>query len=592
MSKIEYNILDPDMSTALICGVLGLSCTLNSLENHIRSLYDLSEVPDSLWKDGQRTWELDSTTLTIHLDEPEDAYEVMRYIHEYGFKLKDGLLYMPGQYSGETKEAVKVAAHMGAMYTILNPNTAKRWETGSSPIIKCEIDGELCHVKYRRCKKLLMANYRKELTEESGQLSNKWVKINQSFLPGACVKHPKKEEATCIRVEPKNAFALMFLPVAAISFYANRQGIMVIPKFRNLEEAAMIRPILTGQEFSDMIVASADDAVLSMQLRYEAVKNRCPDVILGWRVVICKKLPWGHNQKPRSYSADMPVVSNAQIETFKQAKQVFKPIVRTAKNKDGHPKKGAEPYYLTDIMRPFVTENIAKGKKWHDGFADLIVRQYDEKQKYIDKVKTAEKERIRKMHEKTATEEEHAIVMAIDNIMGARYRQIRQNNDNKITCQKRQQSELENWQRRFCGSQTFEQFETHLMRFMSVGHHVDVDRQVIMGMLNEEKWWHCRDLVLLSLATYSSLYSLSEKLCDAFKQQFKAMYTEDSVPEITKDERKRLSKVAKLLKEDRMDVGKYVAWIFKHADQTNERPDWNMLAQVAQACAFIEQSTN
>src|SRR5207253_2900035 len=77
-------------------------------------------VPGGPWAEGQPTWEIDERKATLFFGRPEGAREYLRRLFALGFGLRDGLIYLPGQYrSPPPNQAVRADLQLGLTLTFL-----------------------------------------------------------------------------------------------------------------------------------------------------------------------------------------------------------------------------------------------------------------------------------------------------------------------------------------------------------------------------------------------------------------------------------------------------------------------------------------
>ena len=190
----------------------------------------------------------------------------MRYLFLLSFRLKDGLIYLPGQY-GDMPPSLAVRAEIQAGLTLTflqHGKTRKLAKNPTSYQVDPEGDCRPVTVEYKTCEWYKHQDGWSDLTEEkSGALTAKSVEIIGPLNPGAVVRHVAFSRDTRIEEPPERALPLYFALVGCLALPVNRgMGVLVVPDVEDLTAFAVDRPLMTPSSMKECRIASAGDAAL------------------------------------------------------------------------------------------------------------------------------------------------------------------------------------------------------------------------------------------------------------------------------------------------------------------------------------------
>ena len=86
------------MSLLHRAGLGGLACTLKAIERQYENgLLSEAKLPAPF--DGDKPpWEVTDGSITLHFGKPEKARDYLERLFEFSFQIRDGIIYLPGQY--------------------------------------------------------------------------------------------------------------------------------------------------------------------------------------------------------------------------------------------------------------------------------------------------------------------------------------------------------------------------------------------------------------------------------------------------------------------------------------------------------------
>jgi hypothetical protein len=117
---LTMRLFAPGMTLLHRAGLGGLACTLKYIERARDSGAVLEEdLPGGPWPDGRLPWDIGERTVTLRFGKPEAAGEFLKRLFKIAFDIKDGLIYLPGQYTQVPSLAVRSTLQLGLTLTFL-----------------------------------------------------------------------------------------------------------------------------------------------------------------------------------------------------------------------------------------------------------------------------------------------------------------------------------------------------------------------------------------------------------------------------------------------------------------------------------------
>ncbi len=109
----------PGMTILHRTGLGGLACTLRYIQRaHEAGALWAEDVPGGPWpRYDQPPWKMESDEIVLEFGEPPNAREYLKRLFAVAFGLKDGLIWLPGQY-GDMPPSLAVRAEMQAGLTL------------------------------------------------------------------------------------------------------------------------------------------------------------------------------------------------------------------------------------------------------------------------------------------------------------------------------------------------------------------------------------------------------------------------------------------------------------------------------------------
>ncbi|HEX5270672.1 MAG TPA: hypothetical protein VFW33_09310, partial [Gemmataceae bacterium] len=117
-SSLMMNLFDPGMTILHRAGLGGLACSLRYIERAAESdILPADDLPGGPWTEGKPPWEISERSVTLHFGDPKGAREFLRRLFLLSFRLKDGLLHLPGQY-GDMPPSLAIRAEIQTGLTL------------------------------------------------------------------------------------------------------------------------------------------------------------------------------------------------------------------------------------------------------------------------------------------------------------------------------------------------------------------------------------------------------------------------------------------------------------------------------------------
>ena len=216
-SELVLRLHQPGMTAMHRAGLGGLACTLTALKRAVKSRqWSLEETPGWPWpSEDEPPWEITAHSITLKFGEPTAAREYLRRLFAFAFQIKDGLIYLPGQYRSEPPLEVRAYLQSGLTLTFLQHGqsktlakeaTVKQYDTGEGAIP--------AEIQFRAC-----ADYRHQTGWEDGFFDKDGcldmkarLKVAGPLSPGAVVRHVGLGNSTGIDEPPPHETRRCVLP--------------------------------------------------------------------------------------------------------------------------------------------------------------------------------------------------------------------------------------------------------------------------------------------------------------------------------------------------------------------------------------------
>lgn len=529
-ATLTMNLFGPGMTILHRAGLGGLACTLKYIERAWRAgiLLD-ADVPGEPWKNDLPPWSIDAHSVTLDFASPEEARPFLKRLFAIAFDLKDGLIYLPGQYVQEPSLAVRAELQAGLTLSFLQHGRVRQLDKKSS-IFQYDPVGDgrsFVTIEYKKCRGYKHQDGWKDLTDNKGSMQSRNVEVIGPLNPGAVVRHVAFTAATKIVDSVHTVLPLYFSIVGCLALSVNRGvGVLIAPDVDDLEAFVWDRPAMTPRSPRECRITGLGDAALQAQVR---VRSRALLEESGVPAMYAMKLAptnWASQQKSRvatlltypglRFATDSASPNDDCLSMFEIALAELAPRIAitgshlaTMRLSEAKADEQTNCYWSDSIIRPLVADNLAAGRPWYSGFIDLMTHLDPVSKRPLRDRLFFEKEGLHAMTERIPWQDrgESAVVRAVHEAIRRRFGQIRKENENQPAAMKnRFKGEYDRWRLAFCGAKTAEQFRHSLCDLFSrsgFNSALQKEWQEVLPMLDGERWQQTRDLALLGLASYS-----------------------------------------------------------------------------------------
>jgi CRISPR-associated protein Cas8a1/Csx13 len=384
----------PGMTRLHRAGLGGLACTLRYIERAYEgcALSD-NELPAPLAVD-QPPWHVTGDTLSLYYGKPEGAAAYLERMFRIAFQIKDGLVYLPGQYPDVPPPlAVRAELQSGLTLTFLQHGKARKLAAAQTFLVDPDNTGTgAIPIEYRACSWFKHQDGWEELIDaKTGCLSSRPVEVLGPLHPGAVVRHVAFAAATHVEESPERVLPLYFALVGCLALTINRgAGVLVVPDVDDLGAFVADRPAMTPRSVGECRVGGAGDAVLQALTRL-----RSRTVLQESRLPTCiaarfQPTSWASQQKSRVDTFVMaksevcrlepgePTASERMMKQFAVALTELpaRVVAKTVKETTGRGRQRREierqvAFRVDSVVRPLVAENLARGERWYHDFFRL-----------------------------------------------------------------------------------------------------------------------------------------------------------------------------------------------------------------------------
>ncbi len=515
---------DPGMTPILRAGLGGLAASLRAIL--------LEEEPAARWPapvalgPGSAVVETRTITLQWGAKPPEETLSVL-FEKSLRTSKRTGLIEFPGTWaSGPPPQPLAVQLQDAVKKTFLQHGQSTTKAAGRKTVTY-EVDGKGIPVAYQPYEGFA---HQGAWEKVAAALKGKRAELAGWAYPGAAQRHigiPR----TKWEYSAAEGLAACFAIVGCLSFSvpSTRGGAIVVPDPEDLVRFGEARRRLSPTRPEQCSVAGIGDAVLavSLTLRAESIARRSAG-ISGATGVLLESTPWASKQKCRSSIVDFAALPEILLDLYEKVSAVLPARVRVSPAKgesQGGSAKEEGIYVTTSALRAFVTENLARGHRWFEGFAtakagakrDLFVHYFRAK-KGLGALYPEEKEGLVVMVE-CLEETEKAFVRSVHLAIRSRFGAIAsETSGSPATMKNRFGSERDKWRLAFSGAKTHEQIRASLADLWSRGGsnaELKENWEQILPLLRSERWQEARDLALVGLASYRGQRPEETEECDA-----------------------------------------------------------------------------
>jgi CRISPR-associated protein Cas8a1/Csx13 len=500
--KIELHLGDPGMTLLHRAGLAGLWMTLKQLESEQKRPRELR-------------WELKSRS--ISLDWEGNDIDALDWLLKQSFRIDDnGLIALTGLNPTTMDIQTQLTIHQGIRGTFLQHPSTYKSAGNQSKSFQIEADSPEIVVKYQALASYCYQNFASSLCNEQGNFLQEPISVAGWLNPGAVVRHVAFSSQTGFEEEPKQAFTLLFAPVACQYFVLRSrlrdkrsQYALVIPEVTDLEIYAKRRQQFRNFGYRDFHASSLGDAGLSF-LTYETTLEvirkskieRCQVLMLG-------TVAWSSQQKTRT-DIHFIEADNKVIENYNLSRSFFADRIIQGKESG---------FVVPSFAREFIAENLARGFYWYAGISQKV------NSSELFKQLTYEREGLSEMVQNAQWNEqsEKLFVKACHEALRNTYGKIYQRAKDKgeVANFDRENERIRTGIGRCKNAETFREFITD---FWSRAGQIPTLQEHWQDLLylttGSKNWKIAKDLALLALASYKSVQkqtdsgSLNDELID------------------------------------------------------------------------------
>ncbi|MCI0335618.1 MAG: type I-MYXAN CRISPR-associated Cas8a1/Cmx1 [Planctomycetes bacterium] len=520
---LTMRLFAPGMTALHRAGLGGLACTLKYIERaYQQGALDDDEVPGGPWVDGKPPWEIEADQVTLRFGKLELAHEYLKQLFALGFRLNehDELINLPGQYRITLNAAVRADLQLGLTLTFLQHGKTRTLAKAPTTASH-DPDGDgipSVVVEYRRC-----SGYKHQkgwedcVNPKTGCLSTSTVGIEGPLNPGAVVRHNAFAAPTKIEEPVERLLPLYFALIGCVSLAVNRGvGVLLIPEVDDLQSFAIARPLMTPISGKQSIAAGAADVGLQLQVRMKAAHLG----LAACHAVTLRSTPWASQQKSRVESLYIPVMRGRDLDVYELALAQLRPRVATrvvkesiGKGKAKVTKERREAFRTDSVVRPFIAQNLARGRRWYDRFSRLMIAINPATDKPYRNHISFEREGLHAMVTDDRAWDDDAeglVVRAVHEAISYRLGQIRKETDGDNTrispaTKNRWDKFRERLRLELAGAKTQGQVRFALCNLFSRAGRLPSLQdgwKLLLPMFRESRWQHTRDLALLAFASY------------------------------------------------------------------------------------------
>lgn len=537
-SSLTMRLFAPGMSILHRAGLGGLACTLKYIERAWKQgALTEDELPGTPWADDNPPWTIERQCVTLNFGKPENAGEYLKRLFALAFQIKDGVIYLPGQYQQEPSLAVRAELQNGLTLTFLQHGRVRKLAKQPT-VVQFDPVGDgraFLSVEFKRCEGFKHQDGWKDLIDSEGRLSSKPVEVVGPLNPGAVVRHVAFTSQTKFVDSVELVLPLYFAIVGTMALSVNRGvGSLVAPDVDDLIAFIFDRPLLTPRSPRECRVAERSDAVMQARVRLRGRGLLDETSIPAFLGSTFAPTPWATQQKSRTWarhSRDDPELVRFEPETpseearrldqFEVALALLAPRVRVKDEKFKVGKRRKKPeitrevaFWADSVVRPLIADNLAVGNAWYTNFTRLLRDSDAQGNPYRYRLRS-EREALHTMCETIEFDysREKTLVRAVHQAIRIRLAQIKQETQGKGKSPPNQATK--NRRNRFreelrlslVGAKTQDQCRAAICElFGKAGRNRILQEkweQLLPLFVDANQWQKARDLALLALASQS-----------------------------------------------------------------------------------------
>lgn len=516
-ASLVMKLSSPGMTPMHRAGLGGLAATLTAFER----------LGKELKKPKDFNWNINSTEITLDFGKPENAGKCLEWLFSNAFQIKDGLIYLPGQYNESSGSVppveVRTRLQQGILLTFLQHGQTRK--LGEEQTASYNFEDKKIEYTFKQCFSYTHQTAWKEWINNKGELVIKDYDVQGPVNPGAVVRHGAYAGSTKVSQPLKLVLPLQFALIGTLSLPVNRAvGVLIVPYIDDLEKFGTRRAALTPENVKDTFIAGTGDAVLQLEIRRRGNLSVHKVRGTGGDAIAFRPMPWSTQQKSRSEILSVGNIDKELLEFYQLVLTFLPPRivqkineVKTGRGKNATVSEKIEYFWVDSVVRPFVANNLAQGKYWFTDFTRLVNSSDPASGKPLwNKIKFEQKGLNKMVNEEKLDwklDGARSLVLAVQEALRSRYGKVASDkNIAEAGMKNRLEGEYEKWRLAFSGAKTPEQFRFSLSDMFcrartssELKSHWEKITQLIM-----QDWQLARDLALIGLASYKGKEGESE----------------------------------------------------------------------------------
>ncbi len=356
------------------------------------------------------------------------------------------------------------------------------------------------------------ADAAKSLENKKGALE-KSVAVKGWLYPGAAERHSTLA-GTEMQEPPEKFICLVFAPVGALYYRLSHKGLdgkfdkrrgtaVCFPHIRDLEQYSRCYERYLRSPVERLSADGLGDAGLSALVALRADESMRKLGITGCTVLTMGAVGWSKQQRTRTGVAVLEDVQEGVLDTFDLACACLKNrlVFKESQSKKTESQAQSKYFIGTRLTRGLIADNIATGKEWFQGFAQLMCSQQRAKAVSFDRGG------LKEMVDKVKWEHEadklfvQAVHAAIRNRYGALAAQAK--NRGETVRFDREFERMRSGLMRAKNAQTLRAELADLFARGGVNKTLQAQWPQVLPLFTRPDWQRARDLALLGLASYA-----------------------------------------------------------------------------------------
>ena len=506
MEVMEIGLFDPGMTPLHRAGLAGLYMTLSAFDSAGSTITGLD-------------WELKRRKLILHWDEDErrPAFE---QLVENAFRIdQEGFFDFPAlQRNVAQDRSQKRHLHCVLLNTFFQHGQHRT--LGEAEDFSYEIDGKVRWISNFQPVQELDCHQRfinKLSNQKSGEWADQQIRVAGWLYPGAGQRH-HRFTSTKLQEPLWRSLCLLFAPIGCLYYRiripdsdVNRKYrvALIIPRVSDLKSYAQLRESGAQVHVDEKVAAGSSDAglrfvfLLDQQTRTDqmahAVNSERPCGVATFGSV-----QWNKNQKSRTHL----FTPQSSLLDRRNGRYNYWTAYRCFPNerlRETDPDTGREYVQVRpSAARGLVADNVASGKPWYSGFADMMSQEQFRNKLFY------ERRGLHDMVEQSHFDQERerifvkACHQAWRSRMAQLYERAKKENIASEPLINRERERFRVALTRCKNADTLRETVTDFWARAGTISELGEHWPEMLPLLNEDNWRKARDLAMLALASYPS----------------------------------------------------------------------------------------